>query len=113
MGPVLPQDKIVQVGQSMKVSPVREFAHAADYQWLQGELEYSHHNRTWQLRYASASEDDPWGGSMILMADPTSIGLKEGHFVKLFGHISNPDDDKRTLPVYKVDRFELMDKPKQ
>lgn len=62
------------------------FAHAEDYSWLVGQVEYSCIRKGWRIRYASVDEDDRYGGSATL-ADEGQLGnLKDGQLVRLTGH---------------------------
>src|SRR5262249_36117286 len=52
------------------------FSHAADYSWLQGQVEYSHFGNSWRLRYASVDESDSYGGSVTLLDNNLLQNLK-------------------------------------
>src|SRR5207249_590964 len=54
-------------------------AHAQDYSWLEGTLEYTHSDSgRWKLRYAPLSEEDPFGGSVVLDPDPKLQSFQPG-----------------------------------
>jgi hypothetical protein len=78
------------------------FAHAPDYTWLQGQVEYSRLSRGWRLRYTSVDEADEYGGCVTLIDDGHFAGLKDGQYVYVRGHLSNPGG-KGGSPAYRVE----------
>lgn len=64
--------------------------HAPDYSWIRGRLEKSHiGGGAWIVRYASPSEEDPYGGAVVLQGvDPAQYGLKSGDYVIVRGSIA-------------------------
>jgi hypothetical protein len=90
------------------------FDHAADYTWLQGQLEYSHVSKAWRLRYASVDSEDAYGGSVTLEDGPLVKNLKDGDYVRVEGCINkvellqtgtstNFHQDRSIAPLYRVD----------
>jgi hypothetical protein len=78
------------------------FAHARDYAWLRGRVEYSRLSKGWRLRYASVDEDDRYGGSVTL-ADGTQLrSLKDGDLVEVRGRLADPGADTAS-PLYQVE----------
>src|SRR5438067_1384359 len=43
------------------------FAHAPDYNWIIGQVEYSSIAKQWRLRYTSVDEVDRYGGRVALI----------------------------------------------
>jgi hypothetical protein len=78
------------------------FAHAPDYTWLQGQVEYSRLSKGWRLRYASVDEEDAYGGCVTLIDDGHFAGLKDGQYVCVRGRLSNPGG-KGDSPAYRVE----------
>jgi hypothetical protein len=63
-------------------------AHAADYSWLTGELFYVHADGgLWILRYAPLSQEDTYGGSVVLARDLHMDSYTEGDLVTVHGSI--------------------------
>jgi hypothetical protein len=63
-------------------------AHAQDYSWLEGTLEYTHSDSgRWKLRYAPLSEEDPFGGSVVLDPDPKLQSFQPGDLVRIEGEL--------------------------
>lgn len=63
------------------------FAHAPDYGWVQGELQYVHAHKAWRIRYAPVDEEDRFGGGLWL-ANPAQVnGYKEGQIVRIGGRV--------------------------
>lgn len=85
------------------------FAHAEDYAWLAGSVDYDHKNRSWKLRYASVDEEDRFGGSVTLVDNGTLGTLKEGQSVRVKGRIIEPEN-RATRAQFEVKSFELLEK---
>jgi hypothetical protein len=81
------------------------FAHAQDYSWLSGQVQYSRYHQSWRLRYASVDEDDQYGGSVTLVDDGKLGELKDGAYVKVRGRMVNPEA-RTAAPPYEVDAVE-------
>ena len=75
--------------QSPSSSTGNAMGHAPDYSWIRGKLERSHiGGGAWIVRYASPSEQDPYGGAVVLQGvDPTQYGIQPGAFVVVRGSI--------------------------
>jgi hypothetical protein len=78
------------------------FAHAKDYGWLRGRVEYSRLSKGWRLRYASVDEDDRFGGSVTLADGSPLRALKDGDLVEVRGRLADPAADSAS-PVYQVE----------
>jgi hypothetical protein len=92
-----------------KATTATGFGHAEDYSWLSGQLQYSHFNKAWRLRYASVDEADLHGGSVTLSEDLHMAGLKDGQYVRLEGRLVNPDA-KGSAPMFQVNSIQVIDK---
>jgi hypothetical protein len=90
------------------------FDHAADYTWLQGQVEYSHLSKAWRLRYAPVDSEDVYGGSVTLEDGPLVKNLKDGQYVRVEGCINKVElvqtgtstsfrQDRSIAPLYRVD----------
>ena len=64
--------------------------HAADHSWLQGVVDKHYHGH-WELRYCDPSEEDEWGGKVILDDDSRLASLKAGDVVRVEGEIVRED----------------------
>jgi hypothetical protein len=81
-----------------------QMAHAKDYSWLQGTLEYIHSNSgRWKLRYAPLWADDRFGGSLTLDPDAWLDKFHEGDVIYVEGELTQSRPSGRaTVPVYRV-----------
>ena len=78
------------------------FAHAKDYGWLRGRVEYSRLSKAWRLRYASDDEDDRYGGSVTLADGSQVRTLKDGDQVEVRGRLADPGADA-VSPLYQIE----------
>jgi hypothetical protein len=78
------------------------FAHAQDYGWLRGRVEYSRLSKGWRLRYASVDEPDRFGGSVTLADGSQLRTLKDGDTVEVRGRLADPAADA-AAPLYQVE----------
>jgi hypothetical protein len=86
------------------------FAHARDYGWLRGRVEFSRLSKGWRLRYASVDEEDRYGGSVTLVPGPNTLGaLKDGQYVRVTGHLA--DDAAGLSPEYEVESLTPVKQP--
>jgi hypothetical protein len=84
------------------------FAHADDYHWLRGRVEYSHISKTWRLRYANVDETDKYGGSVTLTADRGLGSLKDGQRVTVQGNLLDTQQ-KGAAPIYQVESIQPVE----
>jgi len=84
-----------------------EFAHAAHYEWLVGELHYSPQKQQWRLRYAAIDEEDRYGGSVTLDANHMMDSFKDGQLARVEGCLQAPDS-REPSPAYRVKSIEAM-----
>jgi hypothetical protein len=81
------------------------YAHALDYGCLTGEVQVA--LRGVRLRYAQVDQDDRYGGSVTLLADPVVAGLRDGQMVRFRGQLLSPES-RTPAPSYKVVSVELL-----
>ncbi len=81
------------------------FAHADDYHWLTGQLQHSHFNKNWRLRYASVDEVDRYGGSVTLPDDARLEQFKDGDYVRVEGRLQNAGEHA-IAPTYQLDSIQ-------
>jgi hypothetical protein len=68
-----------------------KYGHAADYSWLQGELD-RHYRGQLELRYRPLSEEDPYGGKVRLEEDPRLAEFRPGDVIAVEGELlTDPD----------------------
>ena len=65
------------------------YAHAPDYSWIAGELQFLHSRKVWRLRYASVDEEDRYGGGMTLIEAGPMTEFKEGQMVRVEGQVAD------------------------
>ena len=69
-----------------------EFAHAPDYSWMVGQLQYVHGRKAWRLRYASVDEEERYGGSVTLEGcDHLMDQYRSGQLVRVQGKLADPE----------------------
>lgn len=82
------------------------YGHAPDYSSLTGELQYSHVQKAWRLRYAPLSEEDRYGGSVTLAVADELLGqLRAGQTVRIDGRLIDPESFQPS-PTYRVSRLQ-------
>lgn len=84
----------------------REFAHAKDYSWVQGRLEYRHRTHEWRVRYEPLWEEDRYGGSLVIQSGDAQKRWREGDWVRLSGTVQ--DSSSAHGPVYQVDQGDVL-----
>lgn len=78
------------------------FAHASDYSWLVGKLQYIHGKDQWRVRFASVDEEDRLGGSVTLQGMMRDVeNLKDGTMVRVEGILTNAES-RAISPNYRV-----------
>jgi hypothetical protein len=87
------------------------FGHAPDYAWVSGQVEYSRVRKEWRLRYASVDETDRFGGRVTLIENEHLNYLADGQYVRVQGHLVNPNDPPGGSAYYRIEGFRLIDKP--
>jgi hypothetical protein len=68
-----------------------DFAHAADYSWLQGVLEKAPSGPI-TLRYSEQPAHDPWGGSIRLADDARLNVFRDGDVIAVEGELVREAD---------------------
>lgn len=89
------------------------FAHASDYKWIVGRAEYSNIAKAWRLRYASVDETDRFGGQVTLIENRHVAYLKDGMYVRVWGHLVNPESSENGHAYYRIDSYEVVENPNQ
>jgi hypothetical protein len=87
------------------------FAHAPDYNWIIGQVEYSSVAKEWRLRYASVDETDRYGGRVSLIENYHAGLLREGMYVQVRGHLVNPDNNSNRPTFYRIESYRNVDNP--
>jgi hypothetical protein len=89
------------------------YAKNEDYSKLLGQLSYVHTDGgTWVLRYAPLSEEDSYGGSVVLAKDRVMTSYREGDVVVIAGRILSEKSGLRLGgPLYRVQSISLIDRP--
>lgn len=80
------------------------YAHAPDYSWLRGRVEYLASKRQWKLRYIPIDgTTDDYGGSVVIR-NPSVLGdVRPGDFVELRGNLHADTMETSTIsPDYEV-----------
>src|SRR5205807_8020815 len=85
------------------------FKHAQDYSWLVGQLHFNRTENSWRLRYASLDENDPYEGEVTLAYCSVLHYLRDGHYVKVYGHLTDPLKKQLGSP-YKVSSMASVNK---
>ena len=74
-----------------------KYGHAADYTWLQGELDW-HYRGYMELRFRPLSEDDPYGGKVRLEDDPILGEFRAGDVIAVEGELLADPDGPAAAP---------------
>lgn len=89
------------------------FAHAPDYSWIVGRVEYSSITREWRLRYASVDEVDRFGGRVALIENQHVSYLADGMYVQVRGHLVNPEETDNRPTFYRIEWYRVVDNPNE
>jgi hypothetical protein len=81
---------------------------AADYTWLQGELD-RHYRGHLDLRYRPASEEDTFGGKVRLEDDPRLAEFRAGDIVAVEGELIRGPDGAEAQPWAQYPRYHIRD----
>ncbi len=87
------------------------FAHAPDYTWIVGRVEYCNTKKEWRLRYASVDESDGFGGRVTLVQNQHVQLLAEGMYIQVHGHLVNPASAGSGPIFYRIEAFESVKDP--
>jgi hypothetical protein len=87
------------------------FAHAPDYNWIYGRVEYSSVAKEWRLRYASVDETDRYGGRVSLIENHHVGLLQEGMYVHVRGHLVNPENNGNGPTFYRIEWYQTIENP--
>ena len=86
------------------------YAHAPDYGWLVGALDYVQGENVWRLHYASAEDDDRYDGDVTLIDAPAMTGFHSGQIVRVEGRLLNPESQEFE-PAYHVESLKPLERP--
>jgi hypothetical protein len=89
------------------------FAHAPDYSWIIGRVEYSSITKEWRLRYASVDEVDRFGGRVALIENQHVGYLADGMYVQVRGHLVNPEEASNRSTFYRIEWYRVVDNPNE
>jgi hypothetical protein len=87
------------------------FAHAPDYSWIIGKVEYSTIAKEWRIRYAGVEETERYGGRLSLIENHQVGLLRDGLHVQVRGYIVNRDNAGNGPTFYRVEWFRIVDNP--
>lgn len=84
--------------------------HAADFSWVQGELQYVHvRGGIWIIRYLPLSQTDQNGGSIVLATDGRLDNFHEGDTVRVSGEIIRVrTENSLGGPLYRIRSITLI-----
>jgi hypothetical protein len=105
-GPAAPAETVSRRG------PTSIHGHAPDYSWLQGVID-KHYQGHLELRYCDPSEEDEWGGKVILEDDSRLAELKAGDVVRIEGEIVREDGKAKRgtwnhFVLYRIKDIQLI-----
>jgi len=91
----------------------KRVSRAANYSNLTGQLFYVHADGgLWVLRYAPLSEEERYGGSVVLARDSMMNSYREGDLVSVEGQVIDQRGSHRLGgPLYRVQTISLVDRP--
>jgi hypothetical protein len=106
------EQKRIEIGVNPNLKPgekeiVRDnvpktLAHAEDYTWIMGQLEYLHGKKTWRIRYVSFDKEDKFGGCFTLVGCEEKMSrFMHGDSVKIEGFVVDVES-KSIATEYKV-----------
>jgi hypothetical protein len=84
-------------------------AHANDYSWVIGELQYLHTRKCWRVRYAPLYIEDDYGGVVTLTGTDQQLAehYHVGQIVKAEGVVLNPER-RTTAPAFWVNSLKAI-----
>jgi len=85
-------------------------AHASDFSWVQGDLQYVHvRGGMWVIRYLPLDQTDRNGGSIVLATDGRLEKFCEGDTVRVSGEIiRNRSENLLSGPLYRIRSITLV-----
>lgn len=85
------------------------YGHDPNYAWLKGQLEYSHIDRRWKLRYIPIDgQTDEHGGSVVLPDSSLLESFEPGDFIAVQGRLSGKASSGYA-PLYELSRVKRLD----
>jgi len=93
----------------------KRVSHDAEYNKVTGQLFFVHTDGgIWVLRFAPLSEEDRYGGSLVLARDSMMNSYKDGDLVSVAGQIIGQKGSPRLGgPLYRIQTISLVDRPVQ
>jgi hypothetical protein len=85
------------------------FDRAADYAWIQGELDL-HYRGHKELRYCPASEEDAHGGKVRLVDDPRLAEYQPGDIIRVEGELVRDEAPGGQYPRFHVRSVRLVER---
>jgi len=83
-----------------------EYAHDANFGWVQGVVTYDATDRTWSIIYDLApSSEDQYSGHFTLADSSALQVLRDGEFVRLEGQVQQDKSDRQGKAMYELDRI--------
>ena len=79
------------------------FAHAPDYSWVAGELQFLHARKVWRVRYASVQEEDRYGGGMTLVEAGPMTEFQDGQMVRVEGEVADVTSRESEYRVHHIE----------
>lgn len=83
-----------------------QYGPGENYKSITGKVE--RFGRTWRLRYGDASQEDTYGGVVILEGTPELSKLREGQHVRVTGVVM-PAETRTGSAIYQVKTIEILD----
>jgi hypothetical protein len=78
------------------------YAHAPDYSWVAGELQFLHARKVWRVRYASVEEEDRYGGGMTLIDAGPMTEFQDGQMVRVEGQVADVTSHDSEYRVHHI-----------
>src|SRR5262249_20751445 len=85
------------------------YAHAADYSWLVGVLEYRAERNQWAVRYTSGGDGDRYDGMLVLVNPGPMVGFRPGELVRVAGELVDPAPHE-IKPSYRARALQVLER---
>lgn len=109
-GPAISPPAIKQMSASVVIpAPKSRLDRAADYCWLQGEVD-CHYRGYKELRFRSPAEDEAIGGKVRLVDDPRLAELKDGDLILVEGELLKDLASAGSYPRYQVRSVKVVER---
>ncbi|MFL5327711.1 MAG: hypothetical protein ACJ8C4_02250 [Gemmataceae bacterium] len=97
------------IRQTAAPGPTVRFDHAADYSWLQGEVD-CHYRGHKELRFCPLSEEDAIGGKVRLADDPRLADFQPGDLIRVEGELVRDSGGPGTFPRFVIRNVRLIER---